>query len=408
MEKDRQDYKKSCSASTHKAEEEAKNGQNLITIFDNKQPRITPEEVVMFNEEVEKLENLIKSITDQNQTNYVHENSTMERINLLKDGMNTTHLPKIQERLESYTNTRDRMVTILTKEKELDVLLGEIIAELHNNHDPSKFQICMSNHEFAIFLYYMSLTGFISSNKTFLNSYLTNLQEDSKVNVARQIYMVFLQRSAVDNEFIDPDTDTFTEEMKDTLVKMYSHLMKLELNKLFETQMSNLRNPSFMTMLMGELGIDGYNILDGLLEVGYEHYFGQIASALLAVLGFTAGAGILASILTVFLVWLSSKVVQEIVRICKDDEEYELYKASFYKHMTDVYRYFFLEDIYSLDYKTIIKQEKGEKNNSMKDILRYPIGSLSDNLYNILDSIYTGPEFFVDTKVVSGGRLVMV
>jgi hypothetical protein len=407
MAKERMDYQKSCSASSLRAQHEVKETQRLIGMFSNKQARVTPEEILMLTEEIESLENVIESIKDQHQINYVHENATLERIRLLKDGMNTTHLPQVQQRLNGLKATKQKIITILTKERALDELLGEIVAELQNNHNPSKFEICMSNHEFAIFLYYMSLTGFVSSNRTFLNSFLTHLTPDNQVNVARQIYIVFIQREAVDTQFIDPDTETFTPDMKDNLVKMYTDMMKVELNKVFETQMAHLRNPSFMMMMLDSMGLDGYNVLEGILEVGYEHYFGQLASALMAVLGLTVSLGIGISILTVFLVWLSNKAVQEMIRICREDE-LPLYKASFYDHMTKVYKYLFMEETYSLNYIEYLNDGVKNQTVSLKEIVRYPNGTIHSNIFNILDSIYTGSDFFVSTRITSRRARIVI
>merc|ERR1712137_528531 len=148
-------------------------------------------------------------------------------------------------------------------------------------------------------------------------------------------------------------------------------------------------------MVMNRMGIESSDILETFLEVGYEHYFGQLAAALLAVIGLTTSMGILVSIVAVFLVWLANKIVKELIRISKNEQELEMYKKCFTKHMMKVYKFLFSNEIYSLNYIEYLSDDLRSEEFSLKNILRYPNGTINQYMFTILDSIYSGGEFFV-------------
>jgi hypothetical protein len=404
----KKDYQHSCSRNSEDAQVSSKNTQQLIKIFSSKQPRVIPEDIIWADGQIGKIKDAIKLVNDQNEIKYIHQSSISQQIKIFKSTFKDLHLTDLQNKLRLTEELRNNFKLVLEKEKLLDQVFGEIVAELQNNHDSAKFEICMSDQELSVFLYYMTLTGVISSKQEFLRAYFKHLNPDAQVKSARQIYMVFLQRQGVDSFILDPDTESLSNDDVEKLVKIFNDMMKIELNKVFETQLDYLRNPSFLTIVMGHMGIDSYNILEGFLEVGYEHFFGQLTVALLAVFGLTVQMGIAVSALTVFLVWLCNKLVTELIRIAKDEDELATYKNSFYQHMSKVYKFFFVEDAYSLNYAEYMANEVYDNSINLKEIARFPNGTINQNIFNILDSIYTGPDFFVSASIMKKRVLVVI
>ena len=400
------EYQRSLIQNVEEFQHKALEAQSILKVFMHKRRRVLPEDIIVADDEIAKLENAITLINQTEPTSLINNSSTTEQLRLLKTNLGDNHMQDIQQKLAAARERKQKLLTILDKEREIDTLLGEVFAELQKNYDPRVFEICMSDHEFAIFLYYMGLTGFISSKKAFLKSYFEHLPAELHVKAARQIYLIFLDRSGVDSILIDPDWETISTDTLDNLVKNFSELMRIELTKVFENQLNHRRNPSFLKMVMNRMGIEGSDVLEGFLEVGYEHYFGQLAAALLAVIGLTTSMGIVVSIVTVFLVWLTNKLVKELIRISKNEDEFEMYKASFTKHMMTVYKFLFSNEVYSLNYVEYLSESLTTQEFSLKRILRYPNGTINEHMFTLLDSIYSGGGFFVSATF--GGRRLRV
>jgi hypothetical protein len=381
--------------------------QYNIKILSSKRRRIIPEDLIIINEEITKLEEMIDLLTQQKSGASINNSDILGKINSLKASFQHNHLNFIRNKLKHQEQRRTNIESILEKEKQIDTLLGFLFAELQNNHDPKVFQICMSDQELAIFMYYMGLTGLISSNKAFLNSLMNNLQPSLRLKVSRQIYNIFLDRESVEKVVLPDSTSEFDSEVQTNLIKHYSQLMKIELSKVFSKQLSQLRNPSYLQMVMDYMGIDGIDILSKIIDVGYENYFGQLAMALMAIIGLTTGISLLVSVVTVFLCWLSSKITNELLRICKSDREFNMYKASFQRNMDKVYNFLFSKKVYSTNYLNYIKEDADSKNIQLKDMLRYYDDTVSDNIFIILDSVYTGNDFFV-SAIMEGSRVRVI
>ena len=385
----------------------SKNIGEILDMFKQKIPRLIPEDEIILQERIDNIKSIIKLINfnDEDYRN-ISNSHDIDMLKAFKDRTIESQQDGLKIELARLEEQKIIMNNIFNQERELDKFLGILFASLQNNSlTDKKMQICFSHQEFPIFLYYMTLTGFIRSNKIFLTYYLSNLDNHLKAKSARQISLLFFNRETVNNQIISSSQNLLTEEVQTNLVNKYSDLMKMEMVVVFDKQLEYRRNPTFLKLILNHMGLEGTDILEQMLEVGYEMYFGKLAEAIIAVVGISIGFGILTSIVTIFISWLCAKVVSILIQIAKDNDQFQEYKNSFLFHMKIVYRKLFQSEIYSFDHFKTLKTQDLISHDSLTQSLRFDNGCVNKHAFMILDSIFSGYDLYIDSEITNGQKL---
>ena len=366
------------------------NSHRRLKILTTKRGRLIPEDIMMLLENIESLEEILTFLKAEFSAKYLSDSAAIEKMRQMKDQYSTAHLERLKLLYRIHVSLKEKIEFILASDARLDELLGRVFADLQSNDRSSDFEVCMSDQEFSIFAYFMSITGIISSNTSFLKAFLGGLHADIKIKSARQIYRLFLNRNFVEKHLISINDSVLDDEQEAKVVSDFDDLMKAEMVYLFKDQLDEKRNPSLLKMVMNQLGIENYDILDKIINVGYCTYFPQLSAAILGVIGLTMNVGLVTATFTVFLCWLSTKIIKKLYAIYTDPEELAKAKSAYNRSMMKVYRALFSENVYSLNYVEYLSSNVTQSEVSLKDFMRFPKGGLNQKAFMILDSIYSG------------------
>lgn len=377
----------------------------ILKMLEGKRRRLTPEDALQINENYEKIGKVQSYLSTDVDVNGIVRSETVDLIRKIHTKFKDDWKDKFDRYNEANVLIKKNFDEINTKEKQVDTLLGQVFALLQNPTHHS-MQVCMSNQEFSIILYFWSLTNMIVSKKEFLNSFFNYLNVQSRVPIAKQIYMLSLKREYVEAYKFPPDTPELTEEHQIQLGYDYSQMINYDFMELFKVQLEDRKNPNIIRSFLYRVGFRTEDFVDVLREIGFEYFFSDLVKAILAVIGLAAGMSIIMAVIVVIICWLTTKLIGALMEIYKDPTDFNNKKAIVIETLTGIYRSAFKNDVKSLNYAELISSELKQSAPEMNDFYRYPAGSFTERLFTIYDSIYQGDSLSLNLKYSASGKFL--
>lgn len=265
-------------------------------------------------------------------------------------------VPLLYKSVEDQIN---KMEKFKMSEKNLDSFFGKLLAHLQGANNPENFQHCLTTMEFSMIFYYASLFQIISSKKTFLKSFLSQLSMEKKIAIINQLFYDLQGEVLIDEKILNIQENTLTQNGLKEAVKKYDMLMNNELDKIFKNQLSEKHMiKSKITSILGYAGLGIKEMIIELFEKGIQWIFLSLATALTVYIGFFALSVIVSSIilgliglLIALFVWALQKKVFNNPNL----------KFEFFEGLTKFIQMFKGKKIARLDFRTELNEYQSLK-----------------------------------------------